>query len=313
MRKNVIWFGLALALLSLALPLAALEFSAYTDAREILVSGEQEFVEAIAPNTTIRLAPITTDYLTFTGEFAGLNPDHVSFEEVFDGLQIVIHDVQNLSIFGDAEQMSQILALPRYANVLTFRNCDGLSLANLDCGHYEEGYCTGGVLGFEDCSGVTIFNCNLWGCGIEGISLMNTTGLDCSFTTIRDCSYSILSLFNSRNISFSYCVMRNNREFDLLNFSNCARVEFHNCVIYDNSSANDWGSGNLINSSGSEILFSECAIFNNNVDELLNASDGVYFEHCSIFNNKNWGYRPFYDEGRAEDGDPGEEYYYEEW
>lgn len=302
MRKICTCSLAILLLASIVLPLTAAKKERFAPPREVWVSNEQEFLEAIAPNTTIRFESMLRPYLSFTDEFSGMTSDYVNFEEVYDGVQLVIQGVPNLSIVGDPDTSSQVLTIPRYAYVLMFKNCKNLSLANLDCGHYDEGYCTGGVLGFENCDGIEISNCDLWGCGTEGISLWNSSGLNCSNTTIRDCSYSILSLYDSRDIQFSYCVMRNNREFTLLNFVNCQKVGFSNCVIYDNSSAEGYGNSYLIYTNGSGISFNECAIFNNNVSELMNTSKGISFRNCTIFGNRIWAYVPGYDEGRAEDG-----------
>ncbi len=312
MPKMRIW--LWLALLCFTLPLLAEGDKDFSDHREIWVSGEEEFIRAIAPNTTIHLYSQMLDQLTFSGQYSDLNPEYVSFEPVFDGVQLVIQNVHSFSIIGDPDTRSRILAQPSYANVLTFKNSEELTLLNLDCGHAEEGYCTGGVLSFENCHGIRIANCDLWGCGTEGITLSESSWLTCADTTIRDCSYSILSLYNSYGAEFSNCVMRNNREFSLINVAECREVKFKNCVIYDNSAANDWGSGYLVNASKSEILFSECAIFNNNVNDLMNSPDGIRYEYCTVFGNKNWGSSPSYEEGREDDSSQEEEYYYdEEW
>lgn len=285
MRKTKICLLVVVLMLVTALRLSAGD-KVYTEQSEVWVNNEEEFVGAIAPNTAIKLNSQWTGILTFPGEYLGEISDFVNFTEGFDGAQIVIHDVHNLSITGDPDILSQILAQPRYAYTLMFKNCEGITLANLNCGHTDEGYCTGGVLGFENCHGIKIDNCDLWGCGTEGITLWESSRLDCTNTTIRDCSYSILSLYDSGFVSFSNCVMRNNREFDLLNFVNCAKVEFKNCVIYDNSATSYWSTGSLINSRQSEVSFSECAIFNNSVTGLTDTTDQIVFEHCAIFGNK---------------------------
>lgn len=311
MPKIRIW--LWLALLCCTLPLWAEGDRDFGDHQEIWVDSEEEFLAAVAPNTTIHLHSQLLDALIFTAEHWDINTEYANFAYVFDGVQLVIQNLHNFSIIGDPDARSRILAQPRYANVLTFKNCEEITLLNLDCGHADEGYCTGGVLAFENCHGIRIENCDLWGCGTEGITLTESSWLSCADTTIRDCSYSILSLYDSYGAEFRNCVMRNNREFSLLNVYNCREVSFANCVIYDNSAADDFGHGYLLYSSASVINFSECAIFNNNVNELLNTQDGVSFQHCTMFGNQPQSYVPGYDEGRAEDSDPDEEYYYEEW
>ncbi|HQP27244.1 MAG TPA: right-handed parallel beta-helix repeat-containing protein [Candidatus Syntrophosphaera sp.] len=309
MPKKMIW--LWLALLCLMLPLWAEGDRDFSEHREIWVSGEEEFLAAVAPNTTIHMYSMFLESLCFTEEHAGLNPEYTEFEEVYDGFQLVSKELHNCSNIWEPETRSQILAQPRYANVLTFRNCEEINLQNLRCGHMEEGYCMGGVFNFENCHVINIENCDLWGCGIEGITLTDSSWLSCVDTTIRDCSYSILSLFDSYGVEFRKCVMFNNREFSLLNISNCHEVSFTNCVIYDNSAGDGFVSGYVLNTSSSEIIFSECAIFNNNVSGLLNSREGVSFEHCTVFGNHKRDYRPYYEEDLEEDSDPEDDYYYD--
>ncbi len=309
MLKTGIFFFAVLLMLGTALPISAGDRD-FTEQSEVWVSSEEEFLEAIAPNTSIIIS--SPRGFVFRGDHANANPEFVLFEEVFDGKQLVIQNAHNLSIYGYTERRSQILAEPRYANVLTFRNCERIKLANLDCGHFDEGYCTGGVLSFENCHGIDIENCDLWGCGTEGITLLESSRLTCSDTTIRDCSYYILSLQESYGAEFNRCVMRNNREFDQLNFVNCRQVEFKNCVIYDNSATNAWNSGYLIRIADSNVTFSECAIFNNNVAELANSEDGLRFKRCTIFGNKPWSEDQDYYEDYDVEGE-GDWDYGEKW
>jgi len=61
----------------------------------------------------------------------------------------VVSDVKNLTITSEGPEMPEILAAPRYANVISFRNCSGIRIENARFGHSPNtGYCEGGVLQF---------------------------------------------------------------------------------------------------------------------------------------------------------------------
>jgi len=254
--------------------------------KEVRVTNTTQFLKAIAPNTTIIIDIIEIDPIIFSEYYSEAISPYCNFEYAFDGQQLVIHDVQGLTIQGPEELPARILTPYSYANVIVFRDCEDISLRWLNCGHDIEGYCTGGVIYLENCHGVEIKNCDLWGCGIDGLTITGCSDVDVSYTTIRDCSYSIMSIYDSQDISFQYCLMHDNREYDLLNFTNSKRVSFEDCVIWNNTSGGYYSGGNLLRSSGSDILFDRCAIFNNSVEYLTNEEAVVRFEDCIMFGNR---------------------------
>jgi hypothetical protein len=76
-------------------------------------------------------------------------------------------------------------------------------------------YCTGGVLAFDNCDGVKIENCDLWAVAPKGFQSITPPNRVRLIHTIRECSYSIMTVHNSSDIKFQYCLMYENREFDL--------------------------------------------------------------------------------------------------
>ena len=260
--------------------------------REISVKSTEAFLRAIAPHTTIYIHMNEIDPIIFNEYEAGDVTQYCRFEYAYDGVQLVVHDVEGLSIIGPEEVRARILTPYSYANVIYFENCKDLSLQWLNCGHDVEGYCTGGVFAFDKCQEVEITNCDLWGCGTEGLSIYNSSGFDVSYTTIRDCSYGIMSIFDSSDISFSYCMMHDNREFDLLSFHNSKAVSFENCVIWNNNAAGGLYANNLINSDNSSVSFLQCAIFNNSVRSINNEGAVIDFQNCIMFGNQysGWDY-----------------------
>ncbi len=92
---------------------------------------------------------------------------------------------------------------PRYANVLRFDNVDGLEISNMVIGHTrEQGYCTGGVLYFEDSKNIQIDASRLYGCGTLGVSLYSCRDVHVNGSDIYDCSYGCIEVSNSENVLF---------------------------------------------------------------------------------------------------------------
>ncbi|HOH97019.1 MAG TPA: right-handed parallel beta-helix repeat-containing protein [Candidatus Cloacimonadota bacterium] len=284
MKQSILVF-LYLSLLLIICPgLAGTE--AEVSRREVTVTTTDEFLRALASNTSIYIDIPWGTAISFADQKIGEFSPYCNFTWAYDGVQLEVHDLKGLRIMGPEDTMAQILTPYSYANVIWFTNCEDLDLEWLSCGHDVEGYCTGGVLSFEYCKNVRIANCDLWGCGTQGLNILDTNALSCAYTTIRDCSYSIMTLYNSSDIQFKYCQMRNNGEYDPLEFTNSHNVSFENCLIWDNRSDGGYFSSSLIHTTDSSSRFSLCSIFNNNVETLINDETQAVFENCTIMNNR---------------------------
>ncbi len=161
-----------------------------------------EFLDAIAPNTEIVLA--TGEYnLTKATNYSRGGGQYYHWEGCYDGSELVISDVENLSIVGGDPMAVTISTEPRYANVLRFDNVDGLEISNMVIGHTrEQGYCTGGVLYFEDSKNIQIDASRLYGCGTLGVSLYSCRDVHVNGSDIYDCSYGCIEVSNSENVLF---------------------------------------------------------------------------------------------------------------
>ncbi len=284
MRRSIICCLILVAVLAAVAPLAAAKPGKM---KIVEVTNEREFLKAIGSNTVINVENLESGYFVLSGKKTLGMSKNARFEEVFDGNQLVISNVNDLIITGDARALSVIMAEPRYANVIKFENCQNIRLENLSLGHTEGGYCTGGVVELDHCQDFSTWNCELWGCGIEGITAWDSSGLMCELTSINNCTYDALSLVRVTDANFVNCVIRNNIEFDTLNFTDCRDVNFIGCAIFDNASFGGWGTSYLIRSENSWVNFKECAIFKNNVHELTTDPRLVRFENCAIFQNEH--------------------------
>ncbi len=191
---------------------------------KVHVTTVDEFLAAIAPDTTIYLEPGVYDLSTAAG--CGVTEtDRYRWDLRFDGSSLVITGVDGLTIEGAGAESVTIAAVPRYADVLGFERCAGLTLRGFTAGHTEEkGYCTGGVLYFDLCDDAVIDGCALFGCGIMGITAGNCADMNVSNTEIYDCEYGAVTL-NDSNAVFDNCDIHDNGGPDFQLYNSTAIVD----------------------------------------------------------------------------------------
>lgn len=191
---------------------------------KVHVTTVDEFLAAIAPDTTIYLEPGVYDLSTAAG--CGVTEtDRYRWDLRFDGPSLVITGVDGLTIEGAGAESVTIAAVPRYADVLGFERCAGLTLRGFTAGHTEEkGYCTGGVLYFDLCDDAVIDGCALFGCGIMGITAGSCADMNVSNTEIYDCEYGAVTL-NDSNAVFDNCDIHDNGGPDFQLYNSTAIVD----------------------------------------------------------------------------------------
>lgn len=196
---------------------------------ETVVTTVEEFLSAIGSNKRI---VIDAPMLDLSEADTTVSGDHYLWEEVFDGVQLVIHDADNLTIAGKGGKgINVISAVPRYAQVLTFRNCTNVSVENLTAGHTKEpGYCIGGVLWFENCTNVKVSKCGLYGCGTIGVQAYASRNVTIQDNEIYECSYGGISLNNVATAAMDGNTFRDLGDeyggFVYQVFSDCTEVTF---------------------------------------------------------------------------------------
>ena len=174
---------------------------------EVTVSTADEFLAAIGPDRTIVIDTELLD-LSTASDFGVLGGEYYFWRDWYDGPELVIHDVQNLIIraAGDDPASCTVAAVPRYANVLAFLECSGVRVSGLTAGHTDgQGSCTGGVLLFENCSGIVVDRCRLYGCGILGIEASYCSELKVTDCEIYDCTQGGLRLYATERAAFTDC------------------------------------------------------------------------------------------------------------
>ena len=176
----------------------------------VTVTNADEFLAAIGPNTEIVIDAETIDFST-AKDYGGGPKKSYRWEDIYDGPALVIAGADNLTIRSkDGKTKNHtISAVPRYANVLTFINCDNLVLSGFTAGHTKEpGVCAGGVLMFQGCEFVSIDNCGLFGCGILGVQAEGCTGITLRSSEIYECSNGGVSMTDTTGITIEKCTFR---------------------------------------------------------------------------------------------------------
>lgn len=174
-----------------------------TEQTAVTVTTADEFLAAIAPDTLILLDTDLLDLTTATGYGTGKG-EYYYWSESFDGPELYITDVSNLTIRGvSGDRTAHVIsAAPRYANVLNFKNCGNILLVGFTAGHTEEpGYCAGGVLSFENCEAVLITDCGLFGCGTLGVKAYWSMDIQIVENDIYECSVGGVEFTNCRDIN----------------------------------------------------------------------------------------------------------------
>lgn len=261
---------------------------------EYHVSTAEEFIHAIGSNRVIYL-----DYAIFNlseqitdmsdngiveryYDAMDANPSNGPVCAVWanDGIELCITGVKNLTIKSAyLDRSPRVLAEPRYANTISFSHCQGVTIESLVLGHTEGGYCTGGVLYFADCKGITIRHCELFGCGIQGIETRQCENLLFDRSQIRDCTYGIMTLVSSRKCVFRDSQFFRNQEYTLLETRECSDILFEKCDFFDNK-------GTMFQ-LGSPVKMNDCHInhpFNKMGNYDMAEGSIIYVEPCGRHN-----------------------------
>ena len=193
---------------SVPTPEIALDASVNAEGERVVhVKTVDELLAAIAPDTTIYLDSDFYD-LSAAADYGGAGGYWYGWLNNYDGPGLIISGVENLTIIS--ENGATISAVPRYADVIQFSGCTGITLRGVTAGHTEEpGECSGGVLNFQRCNDILIDACRLYGCGIVGVSASDSSSLTVKDTEIYECSNAAVTLWSVSGAVFDNCNIYN--------------------------------------------------------------------------------------------------------
>ena len=207
-----------------------------------------------------------------------------------------IKNVSNLAISAEKGTTVNILARKDADNVMSFINSDHITVSGIKISHIPagSGYCTGGMLGFTDCTNVKLTGMDLDGYGKEGLNLNNVDTFDFSGSTVSDCTNDILTVQGSTDISFENSVFSNNTNVnkdDFINVLNSSNVVFNDCDISDNKypgdkSDNFFAQYAIFNSYlNLDVSINDTSVNNNDAGYFVNALDAVKFSNVTSKGN----------------------------
>ncbi len=233
------------------------------------VSTPDEFIAAIGSDRTIHLNGGTFDLTTASSYGGDTGNEKCAWEEEFDGFQLVIRNVKNLTITGDGKAATEIATQPRYAQVLAFQNCENIAVSNFTAGHTPEpGSCVGGVVYLDGCTGVSIRDVGLYGCGIIGVSTQDCRDVTLANSDIYECS------------------------FEGVGFHNSSGIRVANCRFYDLGKKEDWGADTVFMLNNcSDVQVADCEIYDSRVDSFITSTsvDQVVFRNNTFRDNELQG------------------------
>ena len=291
------------------------------DELAVRVATLEEFVTAIEPGAII-VVPESGLTLSIPAYGAGAyeqgNEGETGIDPTVEGkythwelrgdfYELIIHDVDNLTIQGEGGE-GLLLSLEPYAWVLSFDNCDNLTVESLIAGHDVEGYCNGGVFHIKDSRRIEISNVRMYGCGTEGLLLSNVEDVIVQASEIYDCTFNLMTIDDSSNIVFKDTVFRDTGEFDMIYIYESNGILFDGCIFKNNFRDPYAYTQALFSSDGRswDVRAENCTFTGNRLDK-LDKTGFVEFIDCEFKGNMfdRSGYFDEYNKWRAyspEDG-----------
>lgn len=200
--------------------------------RRLQVHTTRELIAAIGSDRTIELVggPFVLDPEDESGPF----PDNpaVEFGERDPVPYLIVKGVHGLHLRAVGGPVRVLSRSP--AEVVQFAGCRDVFLDGLVLGHSEEVafHCVAPVLSLQQCTNVLVRDCELFGCGTEGIVAADVEGLRMERGEIHTCRHGICILERCRGVEFRGAVFRDTEvAMAAFTFDACERVRFADCVV----------------------------------------------------------------------------------
>ncbi|MCR4656615.1 MAG: right-handed parallel beta-helix repeat-containing protein, partial [Lachnospiraceae bacterium] len=197
-----------------------------------------EMMSALADNVTIVLKPGTyniTEYIESLESYGRWEDEGEDFpgvyvNEVFDGLELIINGYYNISIVSeDKDDPAEIVIEPRYADVLSFKECYNILIDSVSLGHTpEQGSCAGDVLNLEYCDNVVISDSELYGCGTYAFNISHSSDISALNCDIHDCTYGCAEVSSANDLVFTRCDFHDCKEYSMFELYN-GTMDFIGC------------------------------------------------------------------------------------
>lgn len=252
-----------------------------SEIQTVEVSSARELVQAIKPNTVIKLEDKT--YNLSLASY--IDTDYVSWVDTgVDGFEPLIHDIYNLSLVGG--ENTRVVIEPKYAWVMNFQHCKNIRIEKLTIGHVSRGYCSGGVLSFSAAENIEIKDSVLFGSGTTGIQIDKVDTMRFTNSSIRDCSYNLMQIFGSSNIVFEHSTFENTEQFDLITIDESGyNIAFVDCVIRNNRSGSYAAYLFRLGEDVADISLINSRISGNQTEKFINQIEKLTMENNTFLDN----------------------------
>ena len=133
------------------------------------ITSANAFARALVSGATVELGEGTILLEPDNGDLQTGN-SFCRWESVYEGYELVISNVSNVTIRGAGQGKTTLECNPRAATVLTFENCENVTLEGFTAGHVPGAEpCEGDVINLTNSSNVTMKDLGLFGCGAMGV------------------------------------------------------------------------------------------------------------------------------------------------
>jgi hypothetical protein len=201
--------------------------------KRVQVRDVAELFAAIAPNTTIELVggPFV---LPATVDDAPRGNAHVRVIEEWQNAVVELDGVHNLHLRAVGVPVRVLGASP--GDVLRLRNCKDVCIDGLVLGHVDglDFGCSAPVVTLHDCDGVRLRDCELFGCGTEGVVAERSHRLAMERCDVHTCRFGVVRFTNCRDLRFAATQFRDCAmvwDSGGLSFIDCAAVAFDGCTV----------------------------------------------------------------------------------
>ena len=207
-------------------------------------------------------------------------------QEIYDGPELMLTGIHNLTIQGVGDKKSEIVIEPRYAFVMNFQDCSNITIENIKAGHTEGGYCAGGVFSFENSSGIRINDTLMYGCGTYGLHMERVSDMKVADSSIYECTYGVMTVYSCADILFENCIFRDNKGFNMVSVGNSFGFTIDSCEFLRNTF--DMYPYPMFSISQSENVEIKNTKFIDNVANGLVEQEDFEFDASNTFENNSF-------------------------
>lgn len=205
----------------------------------VTVNSVDDFLAAIGHSTEITLEAGYYDLSTASDYGMETDSPYYYWSDIGDGYQMMIQNVDMLTILGEGKETTKVVHTPRYANVLVLQNCTNVTLEGFTAGHTDGGECAGGVIHLKNCEQAELKNLGLYGCGTTGVRVDSSRDVNVRYSEIYDCSSNGVQADNTHGLLVENCEIHDLGKDDFAAgqvfwLGQCTNVNIRNCSISDN-------------------------------------------------------------------------------